>query len=125
MARAYLLFFAAAAFPATCISSRQASSLDSIDIIKEFDNFNYIISKGSVVRKVKNHYPNFKNPVNTTILTGEPPEKHGIYFNNYNDKILEFLLSKISIAKIDEKLSASGCIPILNTFKYLNIFLSI
>jgi len=60
------------------------------DIIKEFDNFNYIISKGSVVRKVKNHYPNFKNPVNTTILTGEPPEKHGIYFNNYNVKVRKY-----------------------------------
>ncbi|BAK80678.1 alkaline phosphatase family protein [Candidatus Arthromitus sp. SFB-rat-Yit] len=60
------------------------------DMLKEFENFNYIISKGSVVRKVKNQYPNFKNPVNTTILTGEFPEKHGIYFNNYNVKVRKY-----------------------------------
>ncbi len=53
------------------------------DILKELDNFKYIISKGAVVKKVTNQYPNLKAPATTTILTGDFPDCHGIFFNNF------------------------------------------
>lgn len=53
------------------------------DILKELDNFKYIISKGAIVKKVTNQYPNLKAPATTTILTGGFPDCHGIFFNNF------------------------------------------
>lgn len=61
-----------------------------VEIMKELDNFKYIISNGSIVKKVKNHYPNLKNSVTTTILTGELPYKHGIYLNDLNVKVRNY-----------------------------------
>lgn len=70
-------------------------SLTSSDYskLRELDNFKYIISKGTVVNKVYNKYPNLKAPASTSILTGELPYNHGIYFDN----------NKISIKKYREK----------------------
>lgn len=53
------------------------------DVLKELDNFKYIISKGAVIKKVTNQYPNLKAPVTTTVLTGVFPDSHGIYFNDF------------------------------------------
>lgn len=64
-----------------CINSLMSSDYE---IIKELDNFKYVISQGAIVRRVKNQYPNLKNPVSVTILTGELPFKHGIYSNSFD-----------------------------------------
>ena len=69
-----------------CILVMFVNSLMSSDYftLKEFDNFKYIISKGAVVRKVLNQYPNLKAPASTSILTGEFPYRHGIFFDNFD-----------------------------------------
>ncbi len=53
------------------------------DVLKELDNFKYIISKGAVIKKVTNQYPNLKAPSTTTVLAGGFPDSHGIYFNDF------------------------------------------
>lgn len=62
-----------------CVNSLMSSDYE---IIKELDNFKYVISQGAVVKRVKNQYPNLNKPVSATILTGESPFKHGIYSDN-------------------------------------------
>ncbi len=75
-----------------CILVIFVNSLMSSDyeIIKELYNFKYIISQGSLVKKVNNEYPNLRNPVSTTILTGELPYKHGISLNNFDIKVRRY-----------------------------------
>lgn len=87
-----------------CINSLMESDFD---MLKGCDNFKYIISEGAVVKKVLNQYPNLKAPASTSILTGEPPSRHGIYFDNS-----DFLLKKYR-----EKEYEDICVPtILDIF---------
>ena len=67
-----------------CILVIFVDSLMSSDysMLKELDNFKYIISKGTIVNKVYNQYPNLKAPASASILTGELPYRHGIYFDS-------------------------------------------
>lgn len=88
-----------------CINSLMSSDYN---ILKEFDNFKYIISKGATVKKVLNKYPNLKAPAITSILTGEFPNRHGIYFDN----------SSILVRKYREKEYEDIRVPtILDLFK--------
>lgn len=60
------------------------------DLLNEFDNFKYIISKGSTVKKVCNQYPNLRSPATVSLLTGEFPYNHGIYFDNFNVRVRKY-----------------------------------
>lgn len=75
-----------------CILVIFVNSLMSLDydMLKELDNFKYIISKGTIVKEVINDYPNLRIPVSTTILTGELPHKHGIYFDDFNVEVRRY-----------------------------------
>ena len=75
-----------------CILVIFVDSLMSSDYskLKELDNFKYIISKGTIVNKVYNQYPNLKAPASTSILTGELPYRHGIYFDNNNISVRKY-----------------------------------
>ena len=59
-------------------------------LLNEYGNFKYIISKGSTVRKVFNQYPNLRSPATVSLLTGEFPCNHGIYFDNFNVRVRNY-----------------------------------
>lgn len=62
--------------------SYDAFSEDNWELAKEQPNLKKLISQGAYTNQMESVYPTLTYVVHTTVVTGNYPEKHGIYHNN-------------------------------------------
>ncbi len=63
------------------VLSFDALSAEDWSVLKQYPNFNKLISNGQYSRKVRSVYPSLTYPAHASILTGRVPRKHGIVSN--------------------------------------------
>lgn len=66
------------------VISVDALVFEDIEYLSTKPSFSYMLSRGSIVERIKSIYPSITYPCHTTMSTGCYPDKHGILNNTFD-----------------------------------------